>query len=124
MAKSLRSKSKLKAKTLKRKGEFEEINRARQERIAKKLAEGMAKQKEDNMEEESSTTTESGKKVSTSGWRTLRKQEYIVKKCKGKKKSSIKFWIADSVVEVAFFKMDTSIQFISVYLIMIAGILR
>lgn len=91
MAKSLRSKSKLKAKSLERKGEFEDVHRARQERIAKKLAEEMAKQKEDNMEDEVSADTNTEKKVSTSGWRTLRKQEYIVKKCKGKKKSSIKF---------------------------------
>lgn len=90
MAKSLRSKSKLRAKNIKRKGEFEQLNKARQERIAQKLTETMEKQKEETMEDDA-PKTESDKKVSTSGWRTLRKQEYIVKKLKGKKKSSIKF---------------------------------
>ncbi|CCC67642.1 hypothetical protein NCAS_0A10840 [Naumovozyma castellii] len=106
MAKSLRAKSHLKAKSVKRHAVFQKIVDAREERIANKLKQGlidqkMAKLKEQNGgdadavmeidaegktdEEKKSTET---KKVSTSGWRDARHHNYKKNKSMKKKKGS------------------------------------
>lgn len=102
MAKSLRSKSKLRAKSIKRKGEFTKYIDGRNLRLAQKLADHTQKQEEakadkpekeeESMELDSKTTEASDKKVSTSGWRDSRTQIYKkVKAKKSKKNKSLKF---------------------------------
>lgn len=101
MAKSLRSKPKLRAKSLKRKGEFEKYVDARNKRLAEKMDEETKKQEElKKAAKEAETVEEDGekmavdgaaekKKVSTSGWRDSRKQQYKQKKLQ--KKKTMKF---------------------------------
>lgn len=95
MGKSLRSKSKLRAKSIKRKAEFSEYVDKRNQRISDKLAEStkaqdelkkQKKQEEGIDEEAAPMETDNDKKPSTSGWRNSRKQQYIQKNLKGKKK--------------------------------------
>lgn len=82
MAKSLRSKSKLRAKTIKRKGEFSNLNEERNKRLAKKLDDETRKQDEAKKdaapETEAPMEVEGGEKktVSTSGWRDSHSQIY------------------------------------------------
>ncbi|SGZ54995.1 CIC11C00000001564 [Sungouiella intermedia] len=70
MAKSLRSKPKLRAKSVKRNGEFAKLNEARNARLAEKLKANLDKQKEDKMEDEDKEEKVEKKKISTSGPRT------------------------------------------------------
>ncbi|SGZ55142.1 CIC11C00000005382 [Sungouiella intermedia] len=71
MAKSLRSKPKLRAKSVKRNGEFAKLNEARNARLAEKLKANLDKQKEDKMEDEDKDKEKvEKKKISTSGPRT------------------------------------------------------
>ncbi|EGW31612.1 uncharacterized protein SPAPADRAFT_51604 [Spathaspora passalidarum NRRL Y-27907] len=100
MAKSLRSKSKLRAKSVKRKGEFTKFVDSRNTRIAKKLEQETKKQdeaKKETTEDEAPVEPtmevdeeKSEKKVSTSGWRDSRKQIYKQRQLK-KKGKSLKF---------------------------------
>lgn len=99
MAKSLRSKSKLKAKSVKRKGEFAEIVGKRHLRIAERLAEETKKQvekegkgeksKEKNGEVDMMDVAESSDKpkvkISTSGWRDTSRQKHKQKRMKKNK---------------------------------------
>ncbi|AOW28469.1 hypothetical protein MEM_02909 [Candida albicans L26] len=100
MAKSLRSKSKLQAKSTKRKGEFSKYVEERSKRIANRLAEETKKQEEAKKQQDpTQTQTEAmdiedskDKKVSTSGWRDSRSQVYKQRKLKNKnKKKTLKF---------------------------------
>lgn len=105
MAKSLRSKSKLRAKSIKRKGEFSKYVDGRNQRLAQKMVEHAQKQEEAKAnkpeavaEEESMDLdakvpkTADEKKVSTSGWRDSRTQIYKkVKAKKSKKNKALKF---------------------------------
>ncbi|RCK64505.1 hypothetical protein Cantr_00100 [Candida viswanathii] len=102
MAKSLRSKSKLQAKSVKRKGEFSKFVDERNKRIAAKLAEETKKQdelkkqqkKEDNEDETKTMDVDEAKdtkKVSTSGWRDSRSQAYKQRQLKNKKRKALKF---------------------------------
>ncbi|KAI5969562.1 hypothetical protein CANMA_001412 [Candida margitis] len=107
MAKSLRSKSKLQAKSVKRKGEFAKYVDERSKRIADRLAKETAKQeaeKKKNKQEDGQETmdldkaAEDGeekthnKKVSTSGWRDSNSQRYKQRQLKNKsKKKTLKF---------------------------------
>ena len=98
MAKSLRSKSKLQAKSVKRKGEFSKYVDERNKRIANKLAEETKKQNElkkqnnNNIEEEDDKSMDvDKKKVSTSGWRDSRSQVYKQRQLKNKKRKTLKF---------------------------------
>ncbi|KAI5952787.1 hypothetical protein KGF54_003654 [Candida jiufengensis] len=103
MAKSLRSKSKLQAKSVKRKGEFSKFVDDRNKRIADKLLIETAKQEEakkqkkanevNQVEEEEPIKEESmdvdntkdNKKISTSGWRDSNSQRYKQRKQKSGK---------------------------------------
>ncbi|CAI5758634.1 unnamed protein product [Candida verbasci] len=85
MAKSLRSKSKLQAKSLKRKGEFAKYDDERKKRIADKLA----KESKDQ-ETEKKMDVDQDKKISTSGWRDSRSQHFKQKLNK-KKRKTLKF---------------------------------
>ncbi|GME87972.1 hypothetical protein B5S28_g3924 [[Candida] boidinii] len=103
MAHSLRSKSKLKAKSVKRHSEFQPKEDARKERLAQKMKENLTKQVaekaaadaaegkevapvEDKMEDDSNKT------VSTSGWRKSRHHVYKKnQKLKNKSKNKNKF---------------------------------
>lgn len=82
MAKSLRSKSKLRAKTIKRKGEFAHLNEERNKRLAKKLEDETKKQDEakaaatEVSEAPMEVDGAEKKKVSTSGWRDSHSQIY------------------------------------------------
>ena len=106
MAKSLRSKSKLQAKSVKRKGEFAKYADERSKRIAERLAKETAKQeaektkgKQDNGQESMDVDKggedgEEGQsqKVSTSGWRDSNSQRYKQRQLKNKsKKKTLKF---------------------------------
>lgn len=105
MAKSLRSKSKLQAKSIKRKGEFAKYADERSRRIAERLAKETAKQeaekksKQENGqetmdldEEDKGDTDGKSKKVSTSGWRDSNSQRYKQRQLKNKsKKKTLKF---------------------------------
>lgn len=98
MGKSIRSKSKLRAKSVKRDGEFQKFVDGRNDRIAAKLAEKTKKQDEDikakkvengeviDEKDESSMDVEA-KKVSTSGWRDSRSQIYKKRTIKKSKKA-------------------------------------
>ncbi|KAG0669409.1 hypothetical protein KLU848_4669 [Kluyveromyces marxianus] len=106
MAKSLRAKSDLNAKSIKRKAVFQKTVDARAERVAEKLKNDLLKQKMEELkaknngmeideetllkqEEEKRKEMESvQKKVSTSGWRDARHHNY--KKAKLQKKKSKK----------------------------------
>lgn len=97
MAKSLRSKSKLRAKSVKRKGEFTKFVDDRNKRIAEKLAKETKIQEEakkdaavDSQPEESMEVDKTEQKISTSGWRDSRKQIYKQRVLK-KKKKTLKF---------------------------------
>lgn len=78
MAKSLRSKPKLRAKSVKRNGEFAKLAEARSARLAEKLKANLDKQKEDQMEE----TEAADKKVATSGWRSSSRRRMKQKRSK------------------------------------------
>lgn len=113
MAKSLRAKSHLKAKSIKRKGVFQNVVDARTDRLAEKLKQDLIDQKmqklkakDGDMEldegvlqnaevkEDGEKMDEDKKKVSTSGWRDARHHTYKknqkIKKTK-KKGSFTKF---------------------------------
>lgn len=103
MAKSIRSKSKLRAKSIKRKGEFANIVDTRNDRLATKMQEELIKQRaiaaakkaeegtEEQQEEKEAAMDVDQKKVSTSGWRDSRKQIYKKTKIKKKANKSMKF---------------------------------
>lgn len=95
MAKSLRAKSHLKAKSIKRKNEFQKTVDARAERVANKLKEDLIRQKLEELKNknggmeldpssvdalEAKADTDAmdtdAKKVSTSGWRDARHHNY------------------------------------------------
>ncbi|CAK9439429.1 uncharacterized protein LODBEIA_P35540 [Lodderomyces beijingensis] len=98
MAKSLRSKSKLQAKSLKRKGEFQNFVDERNKRIAEKLQKETAEQEvkkkkaKEDKQDGGSMDVDQPKKVSTSGWRDSNSQRYKQSKLKNKvKKKTMKF---------------------------------
>lgn len=98
MGKSLRSKSKLRAKLIKRKGEFSNFVDSRNKRLAEKLEQETEKQDEEKKkkqaeagEEAMDVETDKSKKVTTSGWRDSRKQIYKQRKLKSKKSKTMKF---------------------------------
>lgn len=114
MAKSLRSKSKLQAKSVKRKGEFAKFVDARNQRIAEKLHQETLKQEAKKKEErenegkdkDASDATDAAaaaaamdvdaekkeKKISTSGWRSSNSQRYKQDQLKKRvKKKVMKF---------------------------------
>lgn len=106
MGKSIRSKSKLRAKTVKRNGEFQKFVDGRNDRIAAKLAEKTKKQDDEKRakkaeegedieevkeDKEMQVDGENKKKISTSGWRESRTQIYKQRKIKGKKSKTMKF---------------------------------
>lgn len=92
MAKSLRAKSHLQAKSVKRRNEFQKVVDARAERLSDKLKQDLMAQKMKELKDgESMDVDESkkdeGKKVSTSGWRDARHHNYKkAKKMKHSKK--------------------------------------
>lgn len=86
MAKSLRSKTKLKAKSIKRAGVFSKVEDLRRQRIAEKLN----RKDDDDMKEDKVDDKINEKPVSTSGWRGSRKQQYK-KKQAAKRNKSLKF---------------------------------
>lgn len=94
MAKSLRAKSHLHAKSIKRHNEFQKVVDARADRVSEKLKQDLMAQKMkdlksgDAMEvEDSKKDGEPEKKVSTSGWRDARHHNYKkAKKMKHSKK--------------------------------------
>lgn len=105
MAKSLRSKSKLRAKSVKRKGEFAEFVDQRNKRLNLKALEKLKEQKdaaiakkqemiangemEEKSEEPAEQEKKEEKKVSTSGWRGSHSQQF--KKRKHKKNRTMRF---------------------------------
>lgn len=93
MAKSLRSKRVLKAKSIKRKEVFQSVQDARVARLAEKLKENLRRQKVEKCEDEYMGNDEREiKRVSTSGWRDARHLNYKrAKKLKSKKGSFTKF---------------------------------
>lgn len=91
MGKSLRSKSKLRAKSVKRNGEFAKHVDARNERLAAKLKEKTQSQAESQAEKSPNDTDKPKlEKISTSGWRDSRKLQYKQRQLK-KKKNVTKF---------------------------------
>lgn len=111
MAKSLRAKSHLNAKSIKRKGVFQKTVDARAERVSEKLKKDLIKQKVEALkaknngaevdeatllqqEENDGKMSVDEKKVSTSGWRDARHHNYKkarLMKQKSKKGSFTKF---------------------------------
>ncbi|KAK6461463.1 hypothetical protein DFJ63DRAFT_319733 [Scheffersomyces coipomensis] len=101
MGKSLRSKSKLKAKSVKRKGVFAEFVDNRNARLAKKDEESTKKQAKESAKESDKIDQDTAivddedatpaKKISTSGWRDSRGQIYKKKQIKNKKNKTVKF---------------------------------
>lgn len=108
MAKSIRSKSKLQAKSVKRKGEFAKYDNERSKRLEQKLVEHTKKQEEEKaakkllegndnestmeLDSKSSSTTDPKKHVPTSGWRDSRTQIYKQSKIKkGRKNRTMKY---------------------------------
>lgn len=88
MAKSLRSKPRMRAKTIKRNTEFGKHDDERKKRLAAKLAE--KDQQEKTMDTDDEPKVE--KKISTGGWRDLRSQIYKKTKAKkGKKNKTMRF---------------------------------
>ncbi|CEP24714.1 unnamed protein product [Cyberlindnera jadinii] len=97
MAKSLRSKPKLRAKSIKRGKEFQKAVDERQNRLANKLKEDLLKQKstkkadndkEEEMEVEQDDSARDVKKVSTSGDRNARHHNW---KMSNRKKNHTSF---------------------------------
>lgn len=90
MAKSLRAKSQLKAKSVKRKNEFQKNADARAQRIADRMKEDLIRQQLEEIKSKGGDVQEAeakaalqddameqdGKKVSTSGWRDARHHNY------------------------------------------------
>ncbi|CUS23899.1 LAQU0S12e02520g1_1 [Lachancea quebecensis] len=90
MAKSLRAKSQLKAKSVKRKNEFQKAADARSQRLADKMKEDLIRQQIEELKSKNSelkddeakmalqdeAMDQDGKKVSTSGWRDARHHNY------------------------------------------------
>lgn len=102
MGKSIRSKSKLRAKSIKRNAEFSVHADARRQRIADKLAvehkSKKVKEADDDKEEEEEMEVDEAtsapaqdKKVSTSGWRDSRAQIYKQRTIRKKKNKTVKF---------------------------------
>lgn len=98
MAKSLRSKPKLRAKSVKRNGEFQKFVDGRNERLAAKMEAHTRQQAEEKAAKQAAAgdagdagdaaeMETDAKKVSTSGWRQSRGQIYKQRKIKGSKKS-------------------------------------
>lgn len=87
MGKSLRSKPKLRAKSVKRAGEFTKYVESRNDRIAQRMKANLEKQKAEAMEEDNTEAEESKeeKKIKTSGWRNTSRQRSKQKKSKKKK---------------------------------------
>lgn len=110
MAKSLRAKSRLQAKSVKRKGEFQNAVNAREQRISEKLKQDLINQKLKELKAKNGTNEEAeeptmeiddlaslekkeetkNQKISTSGWRDARHLNYkrAKKMKKNKKKGS------------------------------------
>ncbi|CUM63177.1 uncharacterized protein PRCAT00000745001 [Priceomyces carsonii] len=80
MAKSLRSKSKLRSKSLKRKGEFSKAVDERTRRLAEKLKQTDETQQHPEKSKVQEMELDQPKKISTSGWRDSRKQSFKRKK--------------------------------------------
>ncbi|AGO12520.1 AaceriAER180Wp [[Ashbya] aceris (nom. inval.)] len=83
MAKSLRAKTHLKAKSVKRKGVFQKTADARAQRLAEKMKSNLLEQKAGSQSDgkmeidgDSTAQTEKAAKVSTSGWRDARHLNY------------------------------------------------
>lgn len=101
MAKSLRAKSHLHAKSVKRHNVFQKVVDARAERLSEKLKQNLVNQKLDELKNKDPASMETDekvsgnkgdtkeeKKVSTSGWRNARHHDY--KKAKKMKKTQKK----------------------------------
>ncbi|CCE93015.1 uncharacterized protein TDEL_0F02040 [Torulaspora delbrueckii] len=93
MAKSLRAKSHLAAKSVKRRNEFQKVVDARAERVSEKLKQDLMAQKMKELKDGTSMDIDTkkdddeSKKVSTSGWRDARHHNYKkAKKMKNSKK--------------------------------------
>lgn len=93
MAKSLRAKSHLAAKSVKRRNEFQKVVDARAERVSEKLKQDLMAQKMkelkdgNGMDIDTKKDDDESKKVSTSGWRDARHHNYKkAKKMKNSKK--------------------------------------
>lgn len=93
MAKSLRAKSHLAAKSVKRRNEFQKVVDARAERVSEKLKQDLMAQKMkelkdgNGMDIDTKKVDDESKKVSTSGWRDARHHNYKkAKKMKNSKK--------------------------------------
>ncbi|ODV78565.1 uncharacterized protein CANTADRAFT_6923 [Suhomyces tanzawaensis NRRL Y-17324] len=108
MAKSLRSKSKLRAKSVKRKGEFANFVDGRNKRLSEKMEQELLKQKEAALAKKKDQADAEGaeepavpeqdmdvdktpKKISTSGWRDSRNQIYKKKHLKKKANKSTNY---------------------------------
>ncbi|ODV62464.1 uncharacterized protein ASCRUDRAFT_7034 [Ascoidea rubescens DSM 1968] len=83
MAHSLRSKSKLKSKSLKRKSVFQKYDDEKRKQISEKLKENIEKQQkvkeygnDGNRDEDMVVEHPEEKKISTSGWRDARHLNY------------------------------------------------
>ncbi|EGV64119.1 hypothetical protein PSN45_003781 [Yamadazyma tenuis] len=85
MAKSLRSKNVLRAKSIKRNKEFKDLDDKRRERLANKMKEELNKQDKTGSKLEDNEAVNADKKISTSGWRDSRKSQYKQKKNSKKK---------------------------------------
>lgn len=100
MAKSLRAKSHVQAKSIKRRGTFKKVEDARAERLSEKLKKDLIDQKLKLLQEKNNSEgmdvdakaalsvkeePKSDKKVSTSGWRNARHHDY--KKARKMKKT-------------------------------------
>lgn len=93
MAKSLRAKSHLAAKSVKRRNEFQKVVDARAERVSEKLKQDLMAQKMKELKDgtgmdiDTKKDDDESKKVSTSGWRDARHHNYKkAKKMKNSKK--------------------------------------
>lgn len=93
MAKSLRSKNVLRAKSVKRNNVFQVMEDKRKQRLADKMAQELAKQEKTGSKlPEDEDAMKDDKKISTSGWRDSRNQRYKQKKSsKSKKNKTLKF---------------------------------
>lgn len=94
MGKSIRSKPNLRAKSIKRKGEFAKAVGDRNERIAKRMQDNLEKQKAEEMDTAVETETIAEpvvekKKISTSGSRNSSRQRMKAKHTKKSKKTSV-----------------------------------
>lgn len=91
MAKSLRASSHLKAKSVKRRNEFQKVVDARATRISEKLKHDLVQQKLKELKDGEAMEVDNSKKepakISTSGWRDARHHNYKkAKKIKNSKK--------------------------------------